>query len=188
MDDLEFLDVFLAMQISSASRARAFLWLCYHYLESPNIDADDDYDTDGSTPPNPFADHHRDPGKLPLLIRLSPEEAAEENQDTETEKLLAEKLVHQRSEIIKTHGHKAVTSDVVPEEDHEAISVSDAKPREKRATSTAGALARTAAAKEKKAAADKMRRERMKQAKLERASAASFDEQFDSILPESMTV
>lgn len=122
------------------------------------------------------------------MIRLSPEEAAEENQDTEAEKLLAEKFVHQRSEIIKTHGPKAVTSDIVPDEDDQASAVSDVKPKEKRTTSTAGALARTAAAKEKKAAADKMRRERMKQAKRERASAASFDEQFDSILPESMTL
>ncbi|KAI5991619.1 hypothetical protein EDD15DRAFT_2368962 [Pisolithus albus] len=72
---LNFLDLFLPMKISSADRAKAFLWLMFHYLEGPDQ-------------PNPYDDDYsrQNPGKVPRLRRLSDAEMAEENVDTENEK------------------------------------------------------------------------------------------------------
>src|SRR6267154_2496709 len=65
--DVEFVDLFLPINISSAARAKAFLWMIFHYHEGPNL-------------ANPFADDHArsNPGKVPWLLRLSREEQAEE--------------------------------------------------------------------------------------------------------------
>lgn len=68
---LNFLDLFLPINISSADRARAFLWLVYHYLEGP--DQRNPYDDDYSC---------QNPGKVPWLSRLTDAELAEENVDT----------------------------------------------------------------------------------------------------------
>ncbi|KAI0335984.1 hypothetical protein GY45DRAFT_1342121 [Cubamyces sp. BRFM 1775] len=70
---VDFLDLFTPVAISSESRARAFLWLCYHYHEAPST--------------NPFTDEFA-AGNLeraPRLIELSPEQAATENVDTQEE-------------------------------------------------------------------------------------------------------
>ncbi|KAI0778016.1 hypothetical protein BD413DRAFT_600858 [Trametes elegans] len=68
---VDFLDLFTPVRISSESRARAFLWLCYHYHEAPSD--------------NPFADES-DQGRLPPPLRmLTAEEAAAENIDTREE-------------------------------------------------------------------------------------------------------
>lgn len=68
---LNFLDLFLPMKISSVDRAKAFLWLMFHYLEGPDQ-------------PNPYDDDYsrQNPGKVPRLGRLSDAETAEENVDT----------------------------------------------------------------------------------------------------------
>ncbi|KIO02295.1 hypothetical protein M404DRAFT_657487 [Pisolithus tinctorius Marx 270] len=68
---LNFLDLFLPMKISSADRARAFLWLMFHYLEGPDQ-------------PNPYDDDYsrQNVGKVPRLRRLSDAETAAENVDT----------------------------------------------------------------------------------------------------------
>ncbi|KAI6158760.1 hypothetical protein EDD17DRAFT_1511899 [Pisolithus thermaeus] len=60
--------------ISSADRARAFLWLMFHYLEGPDQ-------------PNPYDDDYsrQNLGKVPRLRRLSDAETAEENVDTTDE-------------------------------------------------------------------------------------------------------
>lgn len=52
----DFLDLFRTSKFKSTERTRVFLWLCFHYLESP-------------TEPNPYADQHaRDnPGKAPRM-------------------------------------------------------------------------------------------------------------------------
>ncbi|KAG6900160.1 hypothetical protein C0993_002089 [Termitomyces sp. T159_Od127] len=101
-EKLDFTDLFLCETLSSLSRARAFLWLCYHYLESSVEDNDDDYDNDG--PINPFADSRR--GNIPAFVHLSDTEIAKENVDSDEEKILADKLVLQRLEIVKTQGAK----------------------------------------------------------------------------------
>lgn len=71
---LNFLDIFLPIKISSADRARAFLWLIFHYLEGPGQ-------------PNPYDDDYsrQNPGKVPRLRRLSDAEMAAENVDTKEE-------------------------------------------------------------------------------------------------------
>jgi hypothetical protein len=99
---LDFIDIFLRRDISSLSRAYAFLWLCYHYLEAPSTDGDDNYDETG--PSNPFADHRR--GNTPGFTFLSEAEAAQENNDPPEETTLAAKLVAQRAEILKSHEEK----------------------------------------------------------------------------------
>jgi Ino eighty subunit 1 len=81
------LDLFLpSTYLSSADRARAFLWLVYHYLES-------------HTGPNPFDDHYsaRHPGRIPTLRTLSPAEYERENVDTEEEIEWGNAMSHQRN-------------------------------------------------------------------------------------------
>ena len=72
------------MHFSSESRARAFLWLLYHYHEAPS--------------PNPFDDEQsrRHPGLVPHLEPLSAEEASLENVDTPDEKAWGAKMSDQR--------------------------------------------------------------------------------------------
>jgi len=72
---MNFLDLFLPKPLSSQDRARVFLWLMYHYLENP----------DGQ---NPFDDPYSrmNPGKSPLVRKLTAEEEAKENVDTVEEK------------------------------------------------------------------------------------------------------
>ncbi|KIP12624.1 hypothetical protein PHLGIDRAFT_42268, partial [Phlebiopsis gigantea 11061_1 CR5-6] len=67
-----------------AGAPRAFLWLCHHYYES--------------TSPNPFDDaqSRKNPGQIPALEFLSPEEAQLENVDTPEEKVWGEKMTAQR--------------------------------------------------------------------------------------------
>ncbi|KAI5122351.1 hypothetical protein M0805_004109 [Coniferiporia weirii] len=69
---LDFLDLFMPINIPSPQRARAFLWLVYHYLEDPSSSSSSP--TPSSA--NPFADSYSKstPGKVPWLPRLSPDE------------------------------------------------------------------------------------------------------------------
>ncbi|KAJ6509270.1 hypothetical protein C8R47DRAFT_1208464 [Mycena vitilis] len=101
--NMDFIDLFLPNPASSQSRARAFLWLCYHYHEGPSANPDEDYDGDmAMTGLNPFSDPSN-PGKVPRLVMLTPEEAVVENLDPEEEKTLATKLVTQREAIVQDH-------------------------------------------------------------------------------------
>jgi len=156
----EFLDLFLPIQVSSSSRARAFLWLIYHYLELPSSSVsssvgDDDYDGDGTSVPttNPFADKHAllHPGKIPLLKMLTPEEMELENVDEEEEKLWGEKMLSQRKEfqakMDKAKDNKKVATAAVEEL---------AGPSERKFDKM------LMMPKEKKAIADKARRERQR--------------------------
>ncbi|KII93347.1 hypothetical protein PLICRDRAFT_100789 [Plicaturopsis crispa FD-325 SS-3] len=79
----DFRDFFLPIPFSSASRARAFLWLCYHYLEPPESQ-------------NPFASHLQDPDKIPWLHRLTLAEMEAENVDTDAERMCIERMAQQR--------------------------------------------------------------------------------------------
>ncbi|KAI0670068.1 hypothetical protein C8Q78DRAFT_1039065 [Trametes maxima] len=70
---VDFLDFFTPVPISSQSRARVFLWLCYHYHEALSD--------------NPFFDEHAS-GRLeraPPLVALSPQDTSAENVDTAEE-------------------------------------------------------------------------------------------------------
>ncbi|KAH9486740.1 Ino eighty subunit 1 [Psilocybe cubensis] len=98
---IDFLDLFLRPDVSSASRAKAFLWLCYNYLESPS--SEDDYDEEPS--PNPFADSSKQ-FSPPSITTLTPEEVEEENQEPPEEVALAQKLILQRNRIIHNQATK----------------------------------------------------------------------------------
>jgi hypothetical protein len=163
---LDFLDLFLPINMSSASRARAFLWLCYHYLESSS---------DHVGLKNPFADPHTaHPKKIPPLIKLTQEEMAQENVDSEDEVAWGEKMLLQRKEFqAKMEKGKDKKGD--DGEDEPAEGTQEAETKEKgKAKAKASAkdvAAAKATAKEKKAAADKARRQRQKEAKRERELA-----------------
>lgn len=82
--DIDFLDLFLPIKVSSPSRARAFLWLAFHYHEAPS--------------PNPFDDDHakKHLGLIPHLSPLSEEEFEKENVDPEDETSYATKMTKLR--------------------------------------------------------------------------------------------
>jgi Ino eighty subunit 1 len=88
--DVEFVDLFLPINISSAARARAFLWMIFHYHEGLNL-------------ANPFADDHarRNPSKVPWLLRLSREEQAQENVDPPEELEWGRKMAQTRSRFLQ---------------------------------------------------------------------------------------
>ncbi|KAF5377568.1 hypothetical protein D9615_005225 [Tricholomella constricta] len=165
-DNLDFVDLFLRENVSSLSRARAFLWLCYHYLESPVTGSDDDYDDD--SPSNPFGDNRR--GNTPTFMFISDAEIAQENVDPEDEKALAEKLVTQRAEILRTQGAKetvkqskaSTTGSTIGDDEEESIHKNEeAKPKGRRGAGKA----KSTTAKEKKAASAAQRRLRLKEEK-----------------------
>jgi Ino eighty subunit 1 len=85
---LNFLDLFLPKNLSSADRARAFLWLAFYYLEGPTI-------------PNPFDDDYsrNNPGKVPMIRRLNDSER--ENVDTPEEIEWGKKMSGQRNTFLK---------------------------------------------------------------------------------------
>lgn len=193
-ENLDFIDLFLRDNVSSLSRAQAFLWLCYHYLEAPLADSDDDYDDDG--PSNPFTENRR--GNTPTFVFLSDAEVEQENVDPEEEKDLATKLVAQRAEILRTQGAKEATKasgktsgagSVMGDDDEEPVSIpEEAKPKAKR-----GAVnpRNSATAKEKKAAAAALRRLRLKEAKAKERQqllavpVVESDEEYDTPAPQS---
>jgi len=88
--DVEFVDLFLPISISSTARAKAFLWMIFHYHEGPNL-------------ANPFADDHarRNPGKVPWLLRLSREEQLQENIDPPEELEWGRKMAQTRSRFLQ---------------------------------------------------------------------------------------
>ena len=87
---LDFMDLFLPHPLSSASRARAFLWLIYHYYQGPQAQ-------------NPFADEYalKNPGKMPRIQRLTEEEMNTENVDMPEEIEWAKRKSNQRSVILR---------------------------------------------------------------------------------------
>ncbi|GBE78187.1 hypothetical protein SCP_0110700 [Sparassis crispa] len=90
----DFLDLFTPVHVSSDSRARAFLWLCYHYHEASSC--------------NPFSDAYSDKniGRIPTLVTLTPEEAALENIDTPEERDLAERMTVRRKVFVDNKANK----------------------------------------------------------------------------------
>ncbi|KAI0274902.1 hypothetical protein BC834DRAFT_20390 [Gloeopeniophorella convolvens] len=86
--DIDFLDLFLPVQISSISRARAFLWLAFHYHQGPAA--------------NPFDDQHsrQHLGLVPKLVPLTEQEFEQENVDTDDEKEYAAKMTKVRMDFL----------------------------------------------------------------------------------------
>lgn len=86
--NLEWADLFTPVPYSSASRAQAFLWLCYHYLESNTG--------------NPYADEFAstNPGLAPQLVPLTPEAMAAENVDASEELAWGVQMSEKRLEFL----------------------------------------------------------------------------------------
>ncbi|KAM5538193.1 hypothetical protein V8D89_008080 [Ganoderma adspersum] len=87
---VEFLDLFLPINLSSSFRARVFLWLMYHYLQGPDK-------------PNPFDDDYSraNPPKVPRMRSLTREEQAQENVDPPDEVEWGKKMSATRSKFLK---------------------------------------------------------------------------------------
>lgn len=87
-DSLEWADLFTPVPYSSASRARAFLWLCFHYLECNTG--------------NPYADEFalNNPGLAPQLVPLAPEAMTAENVDTSEELAWGVQMANKRLEFL----------------------------------------------------------------------------------------
>lgn len=118
-NEVDLLDLFTPMQVSSKSRARAFLWLVYNYYEAaPSTKQPESESDSGSegTNLNPFSDPSR-PGERPPLEELTEAEAALENVDPVDEQEISEKLVSQRIQFL------AIQSQKVERDDESVISV-----------------------------------------------------------------
>ena len=98
----EFLDLFTPVAASSASRARAFLWLCFHYHEAPAA--------------NPFADASCEgiPDRAPALVPLTPDQARAENVDTPEEAQRAADMAATRRRFRHAPPPAAKTADPRP--------------------------------------------------------------------------
>ena len=108
----DFFDLVMKSNISSESRARAFLWLIWWYLESdfsyedsqrnpfgPGIYGEDEEGTTGTLPLT-----------VPTLKSLSEEEAALENMDTEDEQHFGEVKRKERIAILASEPSPAMTA------------------------------------------------------------------------------
>ncbi|KAJ3809662.1 hypothetical protein F5876DRAFT_77539 [Lentinula aff. lateritia] len=87
---VNFLDLFLPKALASSDRAKAFLWVIYHYLESEQS-------------PNPFdAPNTRPiPGKAPYMRPLTRAEMRRENVDTPEELEWGRKMSAQRNSFLQ---------------------------------------------------------------------------------------
>lgn len=100
---MDFLDLFLEKSVPCRKRARAFLWLVYHYLEDPmsSLPGPGAFDT------NLFADDHSrsNPGRVPHLPKLTPEQMRNlgENVDLKEELELGVKMCNQRSSFLQRY-------------------------------------------------------------------------------------
>lgn len=91
----------MRMDLSSESRAKAFLWLCFNYLESSMPSHPGMYHSDDDVVIiNPFGDPRR--GGKPYLVFLSPQQIALENVDLPEEIQLAKNLCRIRAEFVRT--------------------------------------------------------------------------------------
>lgn len=87
---VEFLDLFLPINLSSESRAKAFLWLIFHYLSEPDaLNPFDDTWSRGNT------------GKVPRMLSLSREDMQRENQDPSEEIEWGRRMSALRSKFLK---------------------------------------------------------------------------------------
>jgi Ino eighty subunit 1 len=109
---IDFFDLVIRSTLTSGSRARAFLWLMWWYLES-------DF-TAESSKNNPFGPGEFEQGnpanelvpeKVPRLEMISEEEGDAENVDTEEEKIFADKMQKERKRLLETEPEKGGIGD-----------------------------------------------------------------------------
>lgn len=107
----DFFDLVMRPSLGSASRAKAFLWLIWWYLESDFTKEDSlrnpfgpgEYDSD-----DPAADAV--PGRVPALKNLTEEQTAEENVDTAEEVMFGEIKRKERISILASEPSPAMTA------------------------------------------------------------------------------
>jgi len=99
------------MDLSSESRAKAFLWLCFNYLENSMPSHLGIYRSD-EVVINPFGDPRR--GGKPYLVFLNPQQVALENVDPPEEILLAKKLLQIRAEFVRSQQSKGKNKQKMP--------------------------------------------------------------------------
>lgn len=107
----DFFDLVMRSSLSSRSRATAFLWLMWWYLESDFSDADAQKNPYGSGNLGPETDpatknRHV---KCPAFELLTPEQEALENVDTEDEKIFGEIKRKERIAILASDMAPVVT-------------------------------------------------------------------------------
>ena len=107
----DFFDLVMRGSLSSASRARAFLWLIWWYLESDFGYEDSQRNPFGA---GTYGEGDQESGALPLKIppleSLTEEQAALENIDTEDEKLFGEVKRKERIAILASEPSPAMTA------------------------------------------------------------------------------
>ncbi|KAM5538199.1 hypothetical protein V8D89_008086 [Ganoderma adspersum] len=96
---IDFLDLFTPVRISSKSRARAFLWLCYHYHEALS--------------PNPFSDPDSEdpPDKVPPFDHFTDAQATAENIDTPEEHQRGRDMTDLRRRFLETKAKEEFSKD-----------------------------------------------------------------------------
>lgn len=104
---IDFFDLVIRPTLSSASRARAFLWLMWWYLES-------DF-TAESAKANPFGPGEFEEGnpfneevarKVPALELITEEQGNTENIDPDEERLFADRMQKERKRLLETEPEK----------------------------------------------------------------------------------
>lgn len=107
----DFYDLVMRSSLSSTSRARAFLWLVWWYLESDFNLADSQRNPFG---PGQYGEGEEGTGVLPLKVpnleSLTEEQAALENVDTEEEQLFGEVKRKERIAILASEPSPAMTA------------------------------------------------------------------------------
>lgn len=107
----DFYDLVMRGSLSSASRARAFLWLVWWYLESDFTLEDAQRNPFG---PGRYGEGEEGTGALPLKVpnleSLTEEQAAQENLDTEDEQLFGEIKRKERIAILASEPSPAMTA------------------------------------------------------------------------------
>ncbi|CAN6674477.1 hypothetical protein TRVA0_054S00650 [Trichomonascus vanleenenianus] len=88
----DFFDLIMTKELSSQSRAAAFLWLMWAYLNT-NL-------TDEELQSNPFGRGVYNGTKIPGLVTLTPEEVAKENLDTPQEIEFGAQMTKERNDYI----------------------------------------------------------------------------------------
>ncbi|RMZ80632.1 hypothetical protein DV738_g2619, partial [Chaetothyriales sp. CBS 135597] len=105
-DKVDFFDLSMRATITSASRARAFLWLMWWYLES-NFTKEEALNNPFG--PGEYAEGQDpdDPEAIPILVprleHLTEEEGEAENVDTEEEKEFGRKMAGERKRIMESN-------------------------------------------------------------------------------------
>ncbi|KAI7218688.1 hypothetical protein KC333_g3435 [Hortaea werneckii] len=107
----DFFDLVMRSSLSSSSRARAFLWLIWWYLESDFSYEDSQRNPFGQ---GQYGEGEEGPGALPVKVppleSLTEEQAAQENLDTEDEKIFGEVKRKERIAILASEPSPAMTA------------------------------------------------------------------------------